>query len=128
MCPLTNSVIRLAENRVASHLQKMKEGLEEASKEDQVLVREDSRSADQAEEMDQEITEEIKEPVEATVATMMILAEVVVAGVDEELEVRVIQVVQETQAAQVARGIPTETIEEVLEARYRIGWPNAWNR
>ena len=121
MCPLMNSVIRLAENRIASHLQKMKEGLEEASKEGRVLVMEDSRSADQAEEMDQEITEEIKEPMEATVATMMTLAEIVVAGVDEELEVRVIQVVQETQADQVARGIPTEAIEEVLEARCRIG-------
>ena len=106
----------------------MKEGLEEASKEDQVLVREDSRSADQAEETDQETTEETKEPVEVTVAMMMTGAEIMVVGAEEELVVRVIQVVQETQADQVAQGIPTETIEEVLEARCRIGWPNAWNR
>ena len=99
----------------------MKEGLEEASKEDQVLVREDSRSADQAEETDQETTEETKEPVEATVAMMMTGAEIMVVGAEEELVVRVIQVVQETQADQVAQGIPTETIEEVLEARCRIG-------
>ena len=128
MCKLMNSVIRLAENQATSHLQTTKEGLEEANKEDRALVTEDSRSADQAEEVDQETTEEIKEPVEATVATMMTLAGIVVAGVDEELEVRVIQVVQETQADQVAQGIPIETIEEVLEARSRIGWPNAWNR
>ena len=125
---MISSVSRLAENRIASRLQKMKEGLEEASKEDQVLVREDSRSADQAEETDQETTEETKEPVEVTVAMMMTLAEIMVVGAEEELVVRVIQVVQETQADQVAQGIPTEMIEEVLEARSRIGWPNAWNR
>ena len=118
---MISSVSRLAENRIASRLQKMKEGLEEASKEDQVLVREDSRSADQAEEMDQETTEETKEPVEVTVAMMMTGAETMVVGAEEELVVRVIQVVQETQADQVAQGIPTETIEEVLEARCRIG-------
>ena len=121
MCKLTNSVIRLAENQATSHLQTMKEGLEEANKEDRALVTEDSRSADQAEEVDQETTEEIKEPVEVTVATMMTLAEVAVAGVDEELEVQVIQVVQGIQADQVAQGTPTEAIEEVLEARCRIG-------
>ena len=121
MCKLTKSVTRPAENQAASHLQMMKEGLEEANKEDRALVTEDSRSADQAEEVDQETTEGIKEPVEVTVATMMTLAEIVVAGVDEELEVRVIQVVQGTQADQVAQGIPTEAIEEVLEARCRIG-------
>ena len=56
-----------------------------------------------------------------TGATMMILAEVAVAGVDEELEVQVTRVVQGIQADQVAQEIPTEAIEEVLEARCRIG-------
>ena len=81
---------------------------------------EDSRSADQAEEADQETTEEIKEPVEVTVATMRTLVEAAVVGVDEELEVQVTRVVQGIQADQVAQEIPTEAIEEALEARCRI--------
>ena len=82
---------------------------------------EDSRSADQAEEADQETTEETEETVEVTVATMRTLAEAAVVGVDEELEVQVTRVVQGIQEDQVAQEIPTEAIEEVLEARCRIG-------